>query len=150
MADEDLDDDEVIDAADDDLVDIDGGPDNPMAAVLGGGGLDFGALLEQASQMQSQLMAAQQHAAETLIEGISGGGAVKVTLSGDLDFKAITIEPSAVDPSDIEMLQDLVLAAVRHGIDQVNQLQRGSLDLGGLDIGGLLGGGGPLGGHAGE
>lgn len=148
MAESDFDD-EVIDAADDDLVDIDA-PANPLANLLGGGGLDFGAMLEQASQLQSQMVAAQQHAAETVLEGISGGGAVKVTLTGALDFQAITIDPSAVDPSDVEMLQDLVLAAIRHGVEQANHLQAGSLDLGGLDVGSLLGDGPAFGGHAGE
>lgn len=139
MADSDFDD-EVIDAADDDLVDIDA-PDNPLASILGGGGLDLGAMLEQASQLQSQMVAAQQQAAETVLLGVSGGGAVTVTLTGALDFQAITIDPGAVDPDDVEMLQDLVLAAIRHGMEQVNQLQQGALDLGGLDMGSLLGGG---------
>ena len=141
MADPDFDD-EVIDAADDDQVDIDA-PANPLANLLGGGGLDLGAMLEQASQLQSQMVAAQQHAAETVLEGISGGGAVKVSLTGALEFQAVTIDPSAVDPDDVEMLQDLVLAAIRHGVELANQLQRGSFDLGDLDVGSLLGGGGP-------
>ena len=136
MADSDFDDDEVIDAADDDLVDIDA-PDNPLASILGGGGLDLGAMLEQASQLQSQMVAAQQQAAETVLLGVSGGGAV----TGALDFQAVVIDPGAVDPDDVEMLQDLVLAAIRHGMEQVNQLQQGALDLGGLDMGSLLGGG---------
>ena len=108
--------DDVIAAAADDLIDIDGAPDNPLAAVLGGGGFDFGALLEQASAMQAQLVEAQQHAAETLIEGVAGGGVVRITLSGAFEPSAVAIDASAVDPDDVEMLQDLVLSAVNEAL----------------------------------
>ncbi|NLD77421.1 MAG: YbaB/EbfC family nucleoid-associated protein [Acidimicrobiales bacterium] len=133
--------DDVIDAADDDLVDIDGAPSNPLAAVLGGGGFDLGALMEQASAMQSQMMEAQQHAADTVLEGVAGGGVVKVTITGAFEPQSVTIDPAAVDPSDVEMLQDLVLAALRHAVDQANDLQRGALG-GGIelpDLGGMFG-----------
>lgn len=121
------------------------GVDDPLAALLGGGaggagGLDFGALMEQASNMQSQMLAAQQQAAETVVEGVAGGGVVRVAVTGGFDFRSVTIDPKAVDPDDVEMLQDLVLAALNHAIEQINDLQQGSLDLGGLDLGGLLGG----------
>lgn len=122
------------------------GPDqDPLAALLGGGsggagGLDLGALMEQASQMQSQMLAAQQQAAETVVEGVAGGGVVTVAVTGSLEFQSVTISPEAVDPNDVEMLQDLVLAALRHAVQQINDVQQGSLDLGGLDLGGLLGG----------
>ena len=133
--------DEVIDAADDDLVDIDGEPTNPLAAVLGSGGFDFGALLEQASAMQAQMVEAQQQAAEALLEGVAGGGVVRVTITGAFEPTAVTIDRAAVDPDDVEMLQDLVLAALRHAVEQVNELQRGAigggLDLPGFDLGGL-------------
>ncbi len=132
--------DEVIDAADDDLLDIDA-PANPLAAVLGGGGFDLGALMEQASAMQSQMAEAQQHAAETVLEGVAGGGVVKVAISGAFEPHSVTIDPSAVDPDDVEMLQDLVLAALRHAVDQVNDLQRGAFG-GGIelpDLGGMFG-----------
>ena len=115
--------------------------DDPLAALLGGsGGLDFGALMEQASQMQTQMLAAQQQAADTTVEGVAGGGAVRISVTGGLEFKSVTIDPKAVDPDDVEMLQDLVLAALNHAVEQINGLQQGSIDLGGLDLGGLLGG----------
>ncbi|MGI8754353.1 MAG: YbaB/EbfC family nucleoid-associated protein [Acidimicrobiales bacterium] len=118
---------------------------DPLAALLGGGaggagGLDLGALMEQASNMQHQLLAAQEQAGETVCAGVAGGGAVRIELTGALEVRSVTISPDAVDPSDVEMLQDLVLAALRDAIDQVQQLQAGSIDLGGLDLGGLLGG----------
>jgi len=121
------------------------GAEDPFAALLGGGGgagvgLDFGALMEQASAMQSQMLAAQQQAAETLIEGVAGGGVVKIGVTGGLDFQGVTIDPSAVDPADVEMLQDLVLAALHHAVEQINDLQQSSVDLSGLGLGDLFGG----------
>ena len=118
--------------------------DDPLAALLGGGGpggLDFGVLLEQAGQMQAQLLAAQEQAASTVVEGVAGGGAVRVAVTGGFEFQSVTIRPDAVDPDDVEMLQDLILAALRDAVDEIQGLQQGGLDLGGMDLGGLLGGG---------
>lgn len=125
-------------------------PDVPAAeidlsAILGGGGeggLDLGALLEQATQMQSQMAEAQQEIAEQLVEGVAGGGVVRVEVTGAMDFRSVTISPDAVDPEDVEMLQDLVLAALHDAVDRVHELQTGAM--GGLDLGGLgIGGTGP-------
>lgn len=101
---------------------------------------DMSALLQQAQQMQQQLLAAQAEAAEQLHEGSAGGGAVKVTVSGGMEFQSVTIRPDAVDPDDVEMLQDLVLAAVREAVGKVNAAQQHAL--GGIagGLGGLLGG----------
>src|SRR5215210_7477809 len=74
-----------------------------------GGMPDLSQLLEQAQAMQQQLMEAQAQAAEQVVEGVSGGGVVKVTVTGGMDFQSVTIDPAAVDPEDVEMLQDLVL-----------------------------------------
>lgn len=118
--------------------------EDPLAAFLdggGGGGLDFGALMEQAAALQSQMLAAQEQAAETLIEGVSGGGVVRVSVTGGFEFQSVTIDPSAVDPADVDMLQDLVLAALRHAVEQIGELQSGGgIDLGGLGLGDLFGG----------
>ena len=103
----------------------------------GGGGMDFNALLEQASQLQQQMADIQQRAAETVVEGVAGGGVVKVTVTAAMDFQTLTISPDAVDPDDVEMLQDLVLAALHDAVDQVQELQTGAL--GGVDMGGLGG-----------
>lgn len=135
--------DDVIDAADDDQVDIDGVPADPLTAILGSGGLDLGALMEQASAMQSSMAEAQRRAAETMLEGAAGGGVVRVTISGAFEPQTVTIDPAVVDPSDVEMLQDLVLAALRHAIEQVNELQSDALGAGpempGFDLGSMFG-----------
>lgn len=105
-----------------------------------GGGLDLGALLSQASQMQNQMAEAQQQLAEEIVEGVAGGGAVRVIVTGGMEFQAITIQPEAVDPDDVAMLQDLVLAALNDAMANVAELQSGAM--GGLDLGsmgGLLG-----------
>lgn len=111
-----------------------------IGALLGGGGggLDMGALLEQATQMQQQISDAQEQAAATEIEGVAGGGAVRITVSGAGQFRSVRIDPSAVDPGDVEMLEDLVLAALTDAAARVSALQAESLgDLGG-GLGGLI------------
>ncbi len=105
--------------------------------------LDMNAILQQAQQMGEQLMAAQQEAAAQVHEGQAGGGAVKITMTGSFEFESVSISPAAVDPDDVEMLQDLVLAALNDVMAQAGEAQGGGgMDLGGLDLGGLLGGGG--------
>ena len=95
---------------------------------------DLGSLLEQAQQ----LMAAQAEAAEIVHEGVAGGGAVRIEVTGGGEFRNVTIRPDAVDPDDVEMLQDLVLAALHDATAKVAAAQQAAL--GGL--GGLLGGAG--------
>ncbi len=102
-----------------------------------GVGLDFNALLEQATQVQQQMAEIQERAAQTVVEGVAGGGVVKITVTAAMDFQSISISPDAVDPDDVEMLQDLVLAALHDAVDQVQELQSGAL--GGVDMGGLGG-----------
>lgn len=102
---------------------------------------DLSQLLQQAQAMQQQLMEAQAEAAEQVVEGVAGGGVVKVTVTGGMDFRSVTIDPSAVDPDDVEMLEDLVLAAIHDAVARVNDLQQQSLGGLGGALGGLLGGG---------
>ena len=106
---------------------------------------DINSLLQQAQKMQQQLMEAQAQAAEQVVEGVAGGGVVKVTVTGGMEFRSVSIDPAAVDPDDVEMLEDLVLAAIHDAMSKVQDLSQqamGGLDLGGLGggLGGLLGG----------
>ena len=103
----------------------------------GAGGFDLGALLEQAQAMQQNLMAAQAEAAEQEVEGHSGGGAVKVTVTGGMEFRAIHIDPSVVDPDDTEMLEDLILAALHDAVQQANAISQQAF--GGLNLPGMPG-----------
>jgi nucleoid-associated protein EbfC len=95
-------------------------------------------LLKQAQKMQQDMMQAQEALKDETVEASAGGGMVKVTVSGDLDFKSITIDPEAVDPEDVELLQDMVLAAVNEGL-------RSAQELAASKMGGIAGGLGGLG-----
>ncbi len=105
-------------------------------------GPDLSSLLQQAQQMQQQLMAAQAEAAEQVHEGVAGGGAVRIAVTGGMEFRGVTIRQDAVDPDDVDMLQDLVLAALNDAVGKVQAAQQEALGgLGGLGggLGGLLG-----------
>ncbi len=80
------------------------------------------ALLKQAQQMQQQLVAAQEELAHAEVTGSAGGGLVTATMTGDGELTALTIAPAAVDPDDLETLQDLVVAAVRAAARAANEL----------------------------
>jgi DNA-binding YbaB/EbfC family protein len=99
-------------------------------------------MLKQVQKMQAEMMAAQEQLKDEVVEASAGGGMVTVKVSGDLEVKAIAIDPEAVDPEDVELLQDMVLAAVNEGIRAAQELA--SKKLGG--IAGGLGGPGGLGG----
>ncbi|MBS1868307.1 MAG: YbaB/EbfC family nucleoid-associated protein [Actinobacteria bacterium] len=100
-------------------------------------------MLKQVQKMQAEMMAAQEQLKDEVVEASAGGGMVTVKVSGDLDVKSIAIDPEAVDPEDVELLQDMVLAAVNEGLRAAQELA--SKKLGGI-TGGLGGPGGGLGG----
>jgi len=105
------------------------------------------ALLAQALEMQQRLLDAQAEAADETVEGTAGGGTVRVTMTGTGDVTAVRIDPSVVDPQEVELLEDLVVVALRDASAKVGALaeQRlGSGLLGGM--GDLFGGGGLFGG----
>ena len=74
--------------------------------------MNLGAMMKQAQQMQAKMEEAQRKLDEIAVEGASGGGMVKVVSSAKGDVKSVTIDPSIVDPADVEMIEDLVLAAL--------------------------------------
>ena len=95
--------------------------------------------LRQAQQLQARLAKAQEELEEMTVEASAGGGAVRVVVSGKLKVQAVHIEPDAVDPDDVQMLEELVLAAVNEGLQKaqdVAQQKMGALT-GGLKIPGL-------------
>src|SRR5437588_1953085 len=95
-------------------------------------------LLKQAQQMQQEMMAAQEALKDEVVDASAGGGMVSVQVTGDLHVKSITIDPQAIDPDDVELLQDMVLAAVNEGL-------RAAQELAASKLGGLTGGLGDLG-----
>lgn len=107
------------------------------------GGFDLNNLVQQAQAMQEQMAAAQEEQAATTITGSAGGGKVTIEATGSGEFRSVSIAPEAVDPDDVELLEELVLAALHDVTAQIAELQSsalGNLDLGGLGgLGGLLG-----------
>jgi DNA-binding YbaB/EbfC family protein len=99
-------------------------------------------MLKQVQQMQIYMQAAQEALASTTIEATVGGGVVRATVTGEGELREIKIDPSVVDPDDIETLEDLVVAAVIEATRQAKELQAQKLGAvtGGLDVNSLLGG----------
>jgi DNA-binding YbaB/EbfC family protein len=95
-------------------------------------------MLRQAQKMQQDLLAAQESLKHEVVEASAGGGMVSVEVTGDLHVKSIKIDQEAVDPDDVEMLQDMVLAAVNEGL-------RAAQELASSKLGGITGGLGGLG-----
>ena len=81
-----------------------------------GGGGNMGAMMKQAQKMQAELARAQEEIKDMTFEATAGGGMVKVKVSGKRELKEIIIDPQVVDPEDIEMLQDLIMAAVNEAL----------------------------------
>ena len=78
-------------------------------------------LMKQAQRMQRQMEEMQKELEEAKFEGTAGGGAVKVTVSGSKEVTAVALQPEAVDPDDVEMLQDLIMAAVNEALRKVDE-----------------------------
>jgi DNA-binding YbaB/EbfC family protein len=97
-------------------------------------------ILRQAQQMQAKLVKAQEELEKATVEASSGGGAVTVVVSGQQQLRSIKISSEAVDPDDIEMLEDLILTAVNEGMEKAKELAASQIGAitGGLNIPGLL------------
>lgn len=85
-----------------------------------GGGNQMQQLMKQAQKMQEQMAKAQEELEEAEIEGESGSGLVKVVVNGKKVVKSITIDPKAVDPDDVEMLEDLIIAALNNAYEEAD------------------------------
>ena len=96
-------------------------------------------LLKQAQQMQARLAKAQEELENETVQASSGGGAVTVVATGKQSIESVTIDPAAVDPDDVEMLQDLVLTAVNEALAKSQQLasERIGSVTGGLKLPGM-------------
>ena len=96
-------------------------------------------MMRQAQELQKRMVKLQQELEEGTVEATSGGGVVRVVVNGKMRLESISIDPEAVDPDDVEILQDLVMAAVNEGIEmsQKTAAERMSALTGGLNIPGL-------------
>ena len=97
-------------------------------------------MIRQAQKMQAELAKAQEEIKTMTAEATAGGGMVKVVANGDMTVDSIVIDPEAVDPEDVEMLQDMVAAAVNEALRGVSEIssQRLNAATGGLNIPGLM------------
>lgn len=105
---------------------------------IGGGGMNMN-MIKQAQKMQQDMLKVQAEAEEKEYEASAGGGVVKATVNGKKELVSVTIDPAAVDPEDVEMLQDLIVAAVNEAIRKAETSMADSMSklTGGLNLGGL-------------
>ena len=117
----------------------------------GAGGMDMNKLMQQAKKMQEQLEVAQEKAKLIETSASAGGGMVKAVVSGDLQLRELVIDPDALDPDDVELLQDMIIAAVNDALNAASEAANnevatatglggmgGADPLAGLGLGGLF------------
>ena len=92
-----------------------------------GGGNQMQNMIRQAQKMQQEMQRKQEELANTEIIGASGGGMVEVVITGTNEIKAVRIKPEAVDPDDVEMLEDLIMAAIKDAQSQAKQMNKDAL-----------------------
>ena len=102
--------------------------------------MNFGSMMKQAQKMQTKMAAMQEELKNEQLEASAGGGMVKVKITGDVQVVSITIDPAAVDPEDVEMLQDMVTAAVNEAVRSAQELAANRMGdvTGGVNIPGLM------------
>ena len=100
---------------------------------------NMNAMMKQVQKMQADMAKAQEDLKNEVVEASSGGGMVTVKVSGDLEIREVRIDPEAVDPDDVELLQDMVLAAVNEAVRAAQELAASKMN---AAAGGLAGPGG--------
>lgn len=97
-------------------------------------------MMKQAQKMQQRMQKMQEELESREVEASAGGGVVTVVLNGKKELQSIQIKPEAVDPDDVEMLEDLVLAAVNEGLRKVEEMLQSEMAkiTGGLNLGGMF------------
>ena len=105
-----------------------------------GGGANMNQMIKQAQKMQEQMLKMQEEMEAKTYEAAAGGGAVKVVIDGKRELLSVTIAPEVVDPDDVEMLQDLIVAAVNESMRKAEESSASEMSklTGGLNIPGLF------------
>jgi DNA-binding YbaB/EbfC family protein len=105
----------------------------------GGGAGDTGGMMQQVQKMQEEMMKTQEELGGEMVRVTVGGGTITVVITGQQHVESIEIDPEVIDPEDVEMLQDLVVAAVNEAIEKSREMaaERMGKVTGGLDIPGL-------------
>ena len=101
---------------------------------------NFGNIMKQAKNMQERMFALQEELAAKRVEATAGGGMVSVTVNGKFEILSLKIEKEVVNPDDVEMLQDLIVAAVNEGIRKAQEMAASEMGkiTGGMQIPGLM------------
>ena len=107
---------------------------------MGGMGGNMQGMLRQAQKMQEEMLKAQEELGEKTVEASVGGGVVTVVANGKKEIVEVTIKPEAVDPDDVEMLQDLIVSAVNEAMRKADDMASSSMSkiTGGMNIPGLF------------
>lgn len=107
---------------------------------FGGGGGNMQQMMRQAQKMQENMVKVQQEVEAKEVEASSGGGVVTAKVNGKKELLELTIKPEAVDPDDVEMLQDLIVAAVNEALGDADEMMKTEMSkvTGGLNLGGLM------------
>ena len=105
-----------------------------------GGGQDMNSMIHQARKMQDQITALQEDIEQRTFTASAGGGMVNVTVTGKKTLQSVELKPEVVDPSDIEMLQDLIISAVNEAINSVEETTEAEMTkiTGGVSLPGLF------------
>jgi len=101
---------------------------------------NMGKMMKQAQQLQNKMMKMQEELGGRTVEGTAGGGMIKAVANGKQQIVSIAIEKEVVDPEDVEMLQDLVLAAVNDALNRSQEMVSGEMSklTGGMNLPGLM------------
>lgn len=102
--------------------------------------MNIGKMMKQVQQAQAKMAAIQEELKDETVESSAGGGMVRVVMTGDMEVKSVVIDPSAVDPDDVELLADMVAAAVNEAVRSAQELAANKMSAvtGGMSIPGLM------------
>ena len=102
--------------------------------------MNFGKMMKQVQQAQAKMAEVQEELKDETVEASAGGGMVKVVMTGDMQVRSVVIDPSAVDPEDVELLNDMVTAAVNEAVRAAQELAANKMAAvtGGMNIPGLM------------
>ena len=108
--------------------------------MFNGGMGNMGAMMKKVQKMQSDMLKMQEELKKRTVEASAGGGAVTVVVSGKKEVKAVKIDPSAVDPEDVEMLEDMILTAINDGMKQIDEMTEKEMSkvTGGMKLPGMF------------
>ena len=101
--------------------------------------MNIGNIMKQAQKMQAEMARVQEELKDEQVEASAGGGTVKVVMSGDMQVVSVTVDPAAVDPDDVDLLQDMIAAAVNEAVRMAQELaaQKMSAVTGGMNLPGM-------------